>query len=58
MSVSDPKTRVDYEVEVVTTGAAVYAASNPYPSAFRARMLSSSITPRRRTNRTRPLKLR
>ena len=29
MSVSDPRTRVDYEVEVVATGAAVYAASNP-----------------------------
>lgn len=29
MSVSDPKSRVDYEVEVVATGAAVYAANNP-----------------------------
>lgn len=29
MSVGDPRTRVDYEVEVVATGAAVYAASNP-----------------------------
>ena len=29
MSVSDPKSRVDYEVAVVSTGAAVYAPSNP-----------------------------
>jgi hypothetical protein len=29
MSVSDPKSRVDYEVAVVATGAAVYAANNP-----------------------------
>lgn len=28
MSVSDPKSRVDYEVAVVSTGAAVYAANN------------------------------
>jgi hypothetical protein len=29
IGVSDPKTRVDYEVPVVSTGAAVYAANHP-----------------------------
>ena len=32
MSVSDPKSRVDYEVAVVSTGAAVYAPNNPIRS--------------------------